>query len=265
MKKVLALAALLAAFPATYCLAAGGTQANFAGNWVLDAQKTKDVPSRLQSYQMNVAQNAQQITVDSKVEGSFRREGSRSGEEGGGSGYPEGGPQGGNYPGGGDGYPGGRYPGGGYPGGGRVGFPGGGGYPGGGYPRGGGFPGGRRGGGYPGGPGGRGEQMRKGMAIMMVIPKATYNLDGSKSTMDIEKPIEGSATLKAGWKKSGKQLDLSRVEDLRGGERTIKVQEQWSITKDGLLEIDRSVNTPRGSTKVKMFFTRQESTSGSAQ
>jgi hypothetical protein len=107
--------------------------------------------------------------------------------------------------------------------------------------------------------------MRKGMAFMMVIPKATYNLDGIKSTVEIEKPIPGSGTLQADWKKNGKQLDLSRVEDLRGGDRTVKVKEQWSLSKDGMLEIERSVDTPRGSTKVKMFFTKDESASAGAQ
>lgn len=106
--------------------------------------------------------------------------------------------------------------------------------------------------------------MRKGMAFMMVIPRAAYNLDGTKTTTDIDKPIPGSATLQADWKKSGKQLDLSRVEDLRGGDRTVKVKEQWSLSKDGLLEIERNVNTPRGSAKVKMFFTKIESPSGGA-
>jgi hypothetical protein len=268
MRKLFVLVALMTALPAGYCFAGGGkTQTNFSGKWTLDMQKTQDVPSRLQSYKMNVTQTDNQLTVGTKVEGEFRQASGPGGEEGGGGSNPEGGgypggeQRGGGYPGGGGGYPGG---GGGFPGGG--GLPRGGGFPGGG----GGFPGGRRGGGYPGGAGGRGtgarsEQMRKAMAFSMVTPSATYNLDGTASTMQIEKPIPGSATLKAAWKKSGKQLDLSRVEDLNGGERTVKVQEQWTLSKDGMLEIERSVDTPRGSTKVKMFFRRDEGASGNAQ
>lgn len=107
--------------------------------------------------------------------------------------------------------------------------------------------------------------MRKSMAFSMVAPTATYNLDGSSSTMQIEKPIPGSATLKAAWKKSGRQLNLSRVEDIRGGERKIKVQEQWTLSKDGkVLEILRNVSTPRGSVKVKMFFSREENPAGAS-
>ena len=256
MKKLFILAALFTILPAGYAFGGGRTRTDFSGNWVLNMQKTQDVPSRLQSYKMNVKQTGTQLIVHSKVEGEFRRAERSGGDEGGsgspeGGGYPGGGPEGGNYPGGGGGYPGG-----GYPGGGR--FPGGGGFPGGG------FPGGRRGGRFPGGAGGRGEQMRKGMAFMMVTPRATYNLDGTKTTTDIDKPIPGSATLQAAWKKSGKQLELSRVEDLRGGERTIKVHEHWTMTKDGLLQIERNVDTPRGSTKVKMYFTKIEKTSGGA-
>ncbi len=258
MKKMFVMLTLITGIAAGNGLARARIKANFSGKWVLDMQKTHDVPARLQSYKMNVTQTDRQITVESKVKGELRPArvaeggGSPGGDEGGG-GYPGGGQRGGGYPGG--GYPGGGYPGGGYPGGGmpRVGFPGGG--------R---FPGGRRGG-YPGGPGGLREQMRKSMAFAMVTPIATYNLDGSSSTMQVEKPIPGSETLKAGWKKKGHQLDLSRVENLRGGERSIKVQEQWMLSKDGrTLDVQRSVDTPRGSTKVKMIFSREEARSGSA-
>ena len=108
--------------------------------------------------------------------------------------------------------------------------------------------------------------MRKSMAFDMVTPTAIYNLDGSSSTVQIDKPIPGAATLKADWKKSGKQLNLSKVENIRGGERTIKVQEQWKLSKDGkVLEVQRTVNTPRGSAKVKMIFNKEEGSAGSPQ
>jgi hypothetical protein len=264
MKKLFILAALIIVLTAGSSFAlCGGVRTNFSGKWVLDMNKTHDVPGRLQSYNMNVTQTARQITVDSKIEGDLGRARGPGGDEGTGGGYP-GGDEGGS----GGGYPegrqrGGGYPGGGYPGGG---FPGGGGYPGGGFPRGGGFPGGRRGGGYPGGAGGRGEQMRKSMAFSTITPTATYNLDGSSSTMQVDKPIPGSETLKATWKKSGKQLDLSNVKNIRGGDRTIKVQEQWKLSKDGkVLEVQRTVNTPRGSAKVKMIFNKEEGPSAGPQ
>lgn len=252
MKKWFIILVLITGISAGNGLARGRAKTNFSGTWVLDMQKTQDVPSRLQSYKMNVTETDRQIIVKSKVEGELRSPRVPDGGEGGG--YPggeEGG--GGRYPGGGQ--RGGGYPGGGYPGGGIPGI---------GFPRGGRFPIGRRGG-YPGSTGGRGEQMRKSMAFAMVTPIAIYNLDGSSSTTQVEKPIPGSETLKAAWKKRGKQLDLSRVESLRGGERSIKVHEQWRLSKDGrTLEVQRSVNTPRGSTKVKMIFSKEESAIHSA-
>ena len=105
--------------------------------------------------------------------------------------------------------------------------------------------------------------MRKSMAFAMISPTATYYLDGTASTMKVDKPIPGTAMLTAAWKKGGKQLDLLKEESLRGGERTIKVQEQWKLSKDGkVLEVERTVSTPRGSAKAKMIFAREDSPGG---
>jgi len=107
--------------------------------------------------------------------------------------------------------------------------------------------------------------MRKTMAFAMVTPSATYDLDGASTTTQVEKPIPGSETLKADWKKGGRQLNLSRVENLRGGERSIKVKEQWKLSKDGrTLELQRTVDTPRGSTKAKMIFVRDKASGTNA-
>jgi len=100
----------------------------------------------------------------------------------------------------------------------------------------------------------------------MISPNVTYYLDGTASTMKVDKPIPGTALLTAAWKKDGKQLDLSKKESLRGGERSIKVNEQWKLSKDGkVLEVERIVDTPRGSAKAKMFFAREEGPGRSAQ
>ena len=103
------------------------------------------------------------------------------------------------------------------------------------------------------------------MAFGMVMPTARYDLDGASTTMQVEKPIPGSETLKAEWKKGGQQLNLSRAENLRGGERSVKVKEQWKLSKDGsTLELQRTVDTPRGSAKVKMIFVRDEASGANA-
>lgn len=253
MKRLFTLAAIITIFPAGYCLARSSkTLANFSGTWVLDMAKTHNVPRRLQSLKMNVTQTTEHMIVNTEVKGDFRPEFRRGGEQDGG-GLPGGSRDGGGFPGGG-GYPrrGGGFPGGGFPGGG--------------------FPGGRRGSGFPGGPGGRsgpggpGGQVRKSMAFAMISPTATYDLDGTATSTKVDRPIPGSALLKAAWKKDGKQLDLSKVESIRGGERTIKIREQWKLSKDKkVLEIDRTVNTPRGSAKVKMIFDKEADKTGGAK
>jgi hypothetical protein len=250
MKKSLALMTLIAGMTVGICLARGGaTQTNYSGTWTLDLNKTHDLPSQLQSYTMEVTQTDRKLTVKTTVQGDLTPSVGPEGGEQSGGGFPSGRRRGGGYPEGG-GFPGG---GGGYPGGG-VGFPGGGGFP----------RGGRGGGGYPGGgpggtgqSGGRGERGGQFRAFAMVLPSATYNLDGTQSVVEVDKPIPGSATLKAAWKKGGKQLDLFAEESLRGGDRSLKAKEEWELSKDGkVLQVRRIVNTPRGSTTVKLIFNK---------
>ena len=91
----------------------------------------------------------------------------------------------------------------------------------------------------------------------MLLPSATYNLDGTQSAVKVDRPIPGSATLKAAWKKGGKQLDLFAEESLRGGDRSLKSKEQWELSGDGnVLKVRRTVETPRGSETIKMIFSR---------
>lgn len=235
MKKLIIRVALITALAAANGLAgAGGAQTDFSGWWVLDLHKTHDVPGHLQSYQMEVTQTGKLITIQTRVEGDFRVDRRSQPAAGGGRNYPGGRQRGGGFPGG-----GGRMPG---------------------LPRGGGFPGGRSG--YPGGSSGRGPagpdtQVMKAMAFSTASRVATYNLDGTPSKVQVEKPIPGSTTLQATWQKEGKQLNLSIVENIRGNTKPLKVREKWKLSKDGQrLEVERSVHTPRGSAKIKMVFNK---------
>lgn len=172
-------------------------QTDLSGTWVLDKDKTRNLPPQLEEYTIVVTQSEQQLTVETKVEGDFRP--------------PE------------------REPG--------QGFPGGGGFPGG--PGGGGFPGGPGGGRSPGGgpPSGL-------MALRMVIPNATYSLDGKETTAQVEGPMPGTATLKAKWAKDGKALELFSVRDadLGGRSVTFTSKERWTLSEGGeVLKIQRSV------------------------
>jgi hypothetical protein len=205
-------------------------QTNFSGNWVLNKDKTRNLPPRLEGYTMVVEQSENQLTVQSKVEGDLRPpEREPNGEFPGGGGIP-GSPGDSGFPGG---------PGGGFPGG----------------PGSGGFPGGRGGGKLPGGapPSGL-------MAFAMVIPSATYSLDGQQSTAEVERPRPGKATLTAKWAKDRKVLELSAVRHLefQGKDVSFTSKERWSLSEDGeVLTLQRAVETPRGKDTVKLTFLKE--------
>ena len=91
----------------------------------------------------------------------------------------------------------------------------------------------------------------------MVIPKATYALDGSETTTQVEGPMAGSAKLKAKWVKDHKALELSSVRELEFREHsvTLSTKEQWTLSEDGTqLKVQRSVETPRGTETIKLTF-----------
>lgn len=220
---------------------------NFAGQWVLDKTKTSDLPATLESYTLQVMQNAQQITIDSRIEGEIRPMGrERRGMPGG-----AGGRRGGGMPGG--GMPGGGMPGGGMPGGGMG--------------------GGGMGGGGMGGPGGMpGMSMPKEMVMTMALgmggQKMTYTLDGKETVVKIEGREDGAeepprpagtVMLKAQWKKSGKQLELQMLRKInrQGQEQTLSSRDRWEISKEGHLIVRRLIDTPMGTEEVKLIFTRQ--------
>jgi hypothetical protein len=213
--------------------------ADFTGVWTLDKTKTKDLPAALESYRLQVTQDAQQITIESQVEGDLGPTGGMP--DGGGMGRP----RGGGMPGGG----GGRFPGGG--GGGR--FPGGG------------------GGGGMGIPGGGGPEIPKEvvmqMALRAAIPKASYNLDGKETVVDLPDPPTsegrpalqgGSAILKATWKKGGKQLELVSIRKITisGEDRAMSNKDLCELEKGGTLIVRRSIETPMGAKEVKLYFTK---------
>jgi len=205
----------------TLCTAAA--QTDFSGTWVLDKEKTRNLPSQLEGYTMVVTQSEQQLTVETKVEGNLRLPAREPGE----------------------------------------GFPGGGGFPGG--SRGGGFPGGPGGGGFPGGPGGGGFPGGRPpsglMALGMVIPSATYSLDGEETTAELEGRMPGTATLRAKWTKDRKGLELSvlRHVDIQGNSATFTSKERWKLSEDReVLKLDRAIETPRGTDSIKLVFRKEQ-------
>ena len=117
---------------------------------------------------------------------------------------------------------------------------------------GGGFPGRRGGGRHDGG------SSVNGFSMGMMMPSATYSLDGTETTAEIDDRMQGTATLKAKWTKEGHVLELSVVRHVERGGRalTITSKERWELSEGGQgLSVQRSTQSPRGTTTVKLMFT----------
>lgn len=226
--------------------------ANFAGNWVLDTSESKNLPQGLESYNLVVTQDTQQLKVQTTLKGDLRATPDLNEP------YPQG-RQGSGYPGG-------------YPGrvGGGMGRIGGIGMPMGGMggPMGEGMPVGV---GIPGGGGGRPRMERhspSAAAALMYYPRtAVYKLDGSESTAQLGGPTHSDATSKAAWAKGNKELKLSLkgagTSDWGGG--GVDLKEQWKLSKDGQhLLVDRTLHSPSGSKTLHLVFDKQPANSGEA-
>jgi hypothetical protein len=220
MSKSKVFLAILGTFIFSYsAFPAEPTRTDYSGTWVLDKSKTRNLPPKLQSYTMVVTQTEEQLTVETKVEGDLRPSRRESDEDFPGDGGPPGGP------------------------GGEGGFPGG--------PPDGGLPPQGPGGGPPSGV----------MALGVVIPSATYSLDGKETTAELEGRMRGTATLKAKWAKDRKTLELAaiRQEDFQRKSVSFTSRETWKLSADGeVLNLQRTVETPRGTDTVKLTFNKKE-------
>jgi hypothetical protein len=213
--------------------AAQSKTTDFSGKWALDKSRTSDLPSSLESYAMNVTQDAEQLTIETDLQGDLGMRGRSGGVSG----------------------RGGRRRG-------EGGLPGGGG-------QGGGFPGGRG----SGGPGGGGFSLPKdavmGMALRTAPPKAVYSLDGKETLQQVEaresgagRPPQpgGSIAFKANWKKGGRTLELqsNRKFETPEGERSMTSKDRWELSEDGnTLTVQRTIDMPMGVEEVKLVFTKQ--------
>jgi hypothetical protein len=224
---------------------------NFAGSWVLDTKRTKDLPETLEQYRLQVSQDAERITIQTEVRGSLR-----SARRGGG--MPGGLPGGGR--GGGRGMGGGGMGG----GGGAVGVEG----AGGGMGRGG------MGGGMGAGGGEMGgmsipREMIMQMALSLSPAQVIFPIDGQQTELRQEarptgegqpSPASILTRLKGVWKKNGSQLELvtSRTTTTQNGERTLTARDRWEIEKDGTLVVRRNIETPVGYQEAKLYFQKAE-------
>jgi hypothetical protein len=91
----------------------------------------------------------------------------------------------------------------------------------------------------------------------MLIPKATYSLDGKETTAQIEEPRRGTATLKTKWSKDKRKLELFslRKADVGGRSVTFTSKERWTLLDGGqVLQVQRSLEAQQGANSIKLTF-----------
>ena len=87
---------------------------------------------------------------------------------------------------------------------------------------------------------------------------ASYNLDGTETTADVQGRFPGKATRKAKW--AGEVLELSSVlnANFQGNDIKITTTEHWELTDGGkTLKIHRTVESPQGPRETKLTFTKK--------
>jgi hypothetical protein len=87
---------------------------------------------------------------------------------------------------------------------------------------------------------------------------ASYNLDGTETTADVQGRIPGKATRKAKW--AGEVLELSSVlnANFQGNDVKITTTEHWELADGGkTLKIHRTVESPQGPREMKLTFTKK--------
>ena len=198
---------------------AAQAEPDFSGTWVLDKEKTRNLPPQLKSYTMIVNQNPQQIAVETKLDDEIKAR-----ERGAGEGLPGGG------------FPGGPR---------RGGFPGG--------PGGGGFPGGASS--RPPGADHRGGAM----ALRMTLPSATYSLKGEETSAELEgMPGMAKLKAEWEKGKSALKLTVVRHVDFGGNTVTLTSNERWKLSEGGkFLELQRTVESPRGTDSITLIFSSE--------
>lgn len=199
------------------------TRADFSGTWALDLKKTRDVPTDLKSYHLVVKQDEQQLSVESKVEGSLDPAhgqeqgkppqqtsaqnaintaiaggGSSTGTVGGGAGDSH--------------------------------------------------------------TGGNKLVMARGRALATVFRRFSCNLDGKEVIRETGGLASGKVKRKATWKKGDKALEihLERDFDVQGNQFTSYVKENWELAEGGkVLRIRRTVNLLAGWDETTLVFNRE--------
>jgi len=95
---------------------------------------------------------------------------------------------------------------------------------------------------------------RETIGLSMLMPQATYSLDGKEKAVQF---AGSNLKVKAKWAKDGETLDLSVVQENNLSTQTpgFNVKEHWTLSSGGaVLKVQRSVGTAGGSGTITLIF-----------
>jgi hypothetical protein len=99
------------------------------------------------------------------------------------------------------------------------------------------------------------------VGAQMQQPAATYKLDGSETTGDVNVgQMQGKATRKAKWMDGGKMLELNTVIklDFQGQEVTVNVVQHLELAESGkVLKVHSTTESPRGTQESKLTYNKK--------
>ena len=100
-------------------------------------------------------------------------------------------------------------------------------------------------------------QDAKTLAVKSMMGEAAYNLDGSKSKVQMGGQMPGEATVYLEKKDDGKiVLHSEREISPQGTPVTIQVTQAWELADGGkTLKVKQTVVSPRGTQEVSLVFT----------
>jgi len=95
---------------------------------------------------------------------------------------------------------------------------------------------------------------RETIGLSMVMPQATYSLDGEEKAVQF---AGMNLKIKAKWAKDGETLDLSVIQENNMSTQTpgFHVKERWTLSDGGqVLKVQRSVTTGGGTGMITLIF-----------
>jgi hypothetical protein len=94
----------------------------------------------------------------------------------------------------------------------------------------------------------------------MPAQKATYNLDGSPTTVEMSGRMPGQATLTAKWQGDGKILELTSVQkmNVQGNDVTRTTTAHWELADGGkTLKVHRVSEGRQGPQETKLTYVKK--------